>query len=527
MMNPFSFASIRRRVLRQPETPLVALLLLPLVVLLALIAVFSLSWRMTHDTPLLHYVALLIDKYHFALYRDVFETSMPGTFFFHLAIGKLLGYGDLAFRLVDMAWLGLLGTITFSFMKAFGRRVAWAGTLLFALSYYQLGHNAILQRDYLGVLPLAAAIWLTITPNRLPARWRAFFIGALFGAAATVKPHLALGLVALFFLPGSDGEEKAGSYGRSLRRSLPPAFVGFLLPLFFCLLWLWRMGSLPYFWEMLTSYLPLHVQLSGEHHLLLGREKVRYLLDGFMALGGHALWLLPALSGAVLALRRGGLSARQRRAVWLLAALALVYSIYPVLSGQFWDYHWIPFLYGLILLGSLALAPLPEGFKPKWLRLVPVAILMTVTVLALRPPADFMLQLRGIPIPAPKQGVVDELARVLRAKVGPDDLVQPLDWVGGSIHAMLLARTRIATPFLYDYHFYHHVSNPFIQRLRKRFIAKLETTRPKLIIEVTSMHKGKVGGHDSSTDFPQLRRLLATSYKVWEKCQRYTIYKRR
>ena len=480
-----------------------------------------------HDTPLLHYVALLVNKYHFALYRDVFETSMPGTFLFHLAIGKWLNYSDLAFRLVDIGWLGLLATISFGFLKTFSRRVAWAGTLLFALAYYQLGHNAILQRDYLGVLPLAAAIWLTITPLRLPSGWRAFFIGLLFGAAATVKPHLALGMLALFFLPGFVPAEKAGSYGKSLRRLFLPAFAGFILPPFFCVLWLWRVGSLPYFWEMLTSYLPLHVQLNGDHRLLFGWEKVKYLLVGLKHLGGHSLWLIPALSGVALTLHWGGLSGRQKRAVWLLVAMTLAYNIYPVLSGQFWDYHWIPFLYCIILLSSLVLMPLPEGFKPKWLRLVPVAILMTVTILALRPPADFLLQVRGIPIPAPKQGTVDDLARFMRANVGPDDCVQPLDWVGGAIHAMLLARVRIATPFMYDYHFYHHISNPFVQQLRKRFLEKLKKSQPKFIIEVTNMHKGKVSGADTTEDFPQLQRLLATSYTVREKCLRYTIYRRK
>jgi hypothetical protein len=300
-----------------------------------------------------------------------------------------------------------------------------------------------------------------------------------------------------------------------------------MLPPLFCLIWLWRMGALPSFWEMLTSYLPLHVQLSGDHRLLFGWEKAKYLLTGFVNLGGHALWLIPGLSGAVRTLRRGGLSDRQRRAVWLLAALTLVYSVYPVLSGQFWDYHWIPFLYCVILLGSLVLTPLPEGRSRKWPRLVPVAILMTITVLALRPPADFLLQIRGIPIPAPKQGTVDDLARFLRANVGSNDIVQPLDWVGGSIHAMLLARVRIATPFLYDYHFYHHISNPFIQRLRNRFIEKLEKSRPEYIIEVTNMHKGKISGRDTTDVFPQLGRLLTASYQVREKYIRYTIYQRK
>lgn len=87
-----------------------------LIIFLAELAL-SLNWRMEHDTPLLHYVAFLIDQHDFVPYKDVFETSMPGTFLFHLAIGKTLGYGDTAFRVVDIAYLMLLLTATWFLVR--------------------------------------------------------------------------------------------------------------------------------------------------------------------------------------------------------------------------------------------------------------------------------------------------------------------------------------------------------------------------------------------------------------------------
>jgi hypothetical protein len=71
---------------------------------------------MEHDTPLLHYVAFLMDQHGRFPYRDVFET-MPGAFAMHFVIAKLFGYGDVAFRTVDLVLLGLLCAATYLFMR--------------------------------------------------------------------------------------------------------------------------------------------------------------------------------------------------------------------------------------------------------------------------------------------------------------------------------------------------------------------------------------------------------------------------
>ncbi len=232
-----------------PEAEVVAtfFFLLPLTLLLLAEAILSLNWRIAHDAPLLHYVAFLIDRYHDVPYRDVFETSMPGTFLFHLAIGKTLGYGDLAFRVVDAVWLGMLLAVTWGILARFGRRVAWAGVVLFGLAYFQHGPGQSLQRDYIAVLPMAAAVLLQ-TVHRWNAPLRALGCGFLFGLAATIKPQLALGLpLLLAFLWVENRRE-------TQRRKFRPwghlfaALGGFLVPGLTCLLWLWLQGAWSAFW---------------------------------------------------------------------------------------------------------------------------------------------------------------------------------------------------------------------------------------------------------------------------------------
>ena len=140
-------------------------LLLPLTFLFTAEVTLSLKWRMVHDTPLLHYVAFLVDRFDSVVYRDVFETSMPGTFLFHLAIGKVVGYGDAGFRAIDLAWLGTLLAVTWLLMARFGQRVAWGSTVLFGLSYFQYGPSMSLQ----GITwPYCPSAWPSCWPLPVP-----------------------------------------------------------------------------------------------------------------------------------------------------------------------------------------------------------------------------------------------------------------------------------------------------------------------------------------------------------------------
>ena len=76
----------------------------------------------------------------------------------------------------------------------------------------------------------------------------------------------------------------------------------------------------------------------------IGAERMSLLLNQSLRLGGNGLWLIPASIGVYL---------NQNKKTYLLASLALCYAIYPAFSGQFFPYHYIPFIYFIILLASL------------------------------------------------------------------------------------------------------------------------------------------------------------------------------
>jgi hypothetical protein len=92
---------------------------------------------------------------------------------------------------------------------------------------------------------------------------------------------------------------------------------------------------------------------------------------------------------------------------------------------------------------------------------------------------------------------------------------------------MLENRAPIATSYVFDFYFYHHISNPYIQSLRADFMTQLSESKPRFIIEVTAIDKPWVSGEDTSRDFPELRAFLNEYYSVTMEKEDYIIYERR
>src|SRR5262245_27919401 len=165
-----------------------------------------------------------------------------------------------------------------------------------------------------------------------------------------------------------------------------------------------------------------------------------------------------------------------------MLGLLAAYAVYPTLSGQFWSYHWLPFGFVLACVAATCFADGVSAAPAALEIAAPLAFLVVTLSGGLRFPASFREQLAGAPAPPPLGGRVDEIAAYLKHSLEPGDTVQPLDWTGGAVHAMLRARARLATSFIYDFHFYHHLEEPYIQSLRRRFLAELDRAHPRFVI---------------------------------------------
>ena len=91
---------------------------------------------------------------------------------------------------------------------------------------------------------------------------------------------------------------------------------------------------------------------------------------------------------------------------------------------------------------------------------------------------------------------------------------------------MLEARVPPTSRYLYDFYFYHHVSNPEIQFIRKDLINQLVISRPKVIIQY---YDGRpwVSGKDTTREFPELQQFLTDNYYVDKDKNGYRLWMRK
>ena len=478
-----------------------------------LTARLSLHWRVMHDAPIMLYLGLLVEHFHKVPYRDFFDMNTPGTYFAFAVLGRLTGYADAALRVADLACLLLLMAATGFALRPFGWRPALVAPLLYGLSYMGLAQFHALQRESLMLVPIAAAIALLSPGSRVSLGNRALGTGLLLGVAATIKPAIVLDAAPFAsFLIAEAWQDPASGRLRPLAVAAALLLAGIAAPLLACWGYLVSTGAFTAFVDIARNYWPLYGQLGALHETVQPPERLAYIASGLWAYGGHRWWLLPAVVGLWSALQRSGPGTREGRFVLLNAGLLVTHSLYPAASGQFWPYHWFPLLLSLSFASALCLVQRESAVRTAtWA--APALILLLVVSLLVRPPAPLARDLAGLPPEDPYGERVREISGYLRSHLGANDTVQPLDWTGGAVDAMLRSRARLATPFVYDFHFYHHVSSPYIQQLRARFVTALYHARPTYVIRVLS-RKPWVQGVDTSRDFPELDYFLSLHYRL-------------
>ena len=490
--------------------------------ILLAVAVESLRWRYLHDAPLMIYAGFLIDQ-GAVPYRDFFDMNMPGTYFVMWTMGRLFGWTDLASRIFDLSLLAILSLATFGWMRPFGRWSAAFAAIAFPLQYLAMGDQVSLQREFIALVPLALALALACRgAGRLRPVVRGFLVGAFCAAALLIKPQLILLAlpVIVFLIQDARGEA-------SLPRMAAAVLAGLSLPCGATLLYLIVTGSLAPFLDIVMNYWPLYGSMTGDHQPIRGMDRTVYILRSWIS-----DLQTPLLPAALLGTVVRSVDPAMRRRAGLVGALLVAAALYPALSGQFWEYHWIPFRYVALCAASLIVCPaatsavLPAAFERKVLvsLLVPVVPVIVLLNLSLHEAGRLYRRVTQQEVQAPpKGGVPDEVCRFLRSHLQAGDTVQPLDWTGGAVHGMLLARTPLATRFIYDFHFYHHVeSSPYIHRLRQEFMQELTGKKPRFILQVLE-DKPWPEGADTTRSFPELEAYLARWYVVAQEGRTYRI----
>lgn len=464
-------------------------------IMLGLAAVSSLRWRYEHDAPIMIYAGYLVAG-GAVPYRDFFDMNTPGTYYVMAAAGSVFGWDESGFRYFDLFAMAALAALTYLWMRRFGMVAAMAAIVGFLLWYLKGNTVLSLQREYLLLLPFTGILGLVFAGNRLPLL-RAAAAGACAGVAMLIKPHALL--LVLPLLPVMFG---TGAHTVVWPRRAVVFAAGLLLPLTTMCVYLALTGGLAPFVDMARNYWPLYTAMTGGHSPISGWPRIIYLVVS-TGKGVATPYTALAILG-VFVLHKNGTYRREVR--WLCGLLCAA-ALYPAVAGQFWSYHWLPYYYLTLCCAAMSLTILPAVRRVSAMG-APLAVCVLLLYLS---GAAVSHVLQGRDTDPPKDGVPDAIAQYLRGHARTGDVVQPLDWSGGAVHGMLLARASLATRFMYDFHFYHHVDSPYIHRLRSEFLRELSAVRPRFIVLILE-HKPWPAGPGTTRDFPELQRILRSHY---------------
>ncbi len=486
------------------------LLTASLVAVFALFVLFGLGlaqWQYLGDPPLLNYAAWLMVEKGAMPYRDFFETSMPGTFIVHgavVALGLDANVPFIALGLALYAGLSLAGARILS-------RADIPSGLIFALLYMAVmlsfGAEALFQRELIGTAAVAAAIVIGLRGPHMIA------LGILFGLAALIKPQLAFTapIVAL---------ATCGLHRAPLLRSIAASLLGFAAPLVATGLWLWTNDALPQFMALVQDYLPLHIQQTTYHVFLEPTDRMKYLGKEAARFGGF--WVLvagPALLTLLQWIKRAEVSRTQHIILGMLTVIAAAYSLIPILAGQFWNYHYFPFIFFAALCACACLLFSSAQFSTS---IRTIAVLGAFGVPLIQTALLFDPQL--VAKNNRDMKVIAKMETALDRWLPEGGRVQPIDWTKGAIHAMLRAQADLATPFFYDYHFHHHQGSETIAGLRARFLTDLSRAAPEVILVVPTRPMMK--GLDVNNDWPALERYISENYRIVESAEDHVVHLR-
>jgi len=473
----------------------------------------SLGWPLVHDGPIMHYLAWRIGE-GAVPYRDLFDMNFPGTYLIHLAALRVLGAGDVGWRVFDLAWLAATAASLVAFARPWGTISAAGSALCFAAYHLAGGSWNAGQRDFL-LCPflIAGALGVAMWAERrrtgaagAGCHRSLHLAGLAVGAGMTVKPHVAAFAIGLAVMVAmTAGRSEAGT-----------AVTSFLVPVAVApagtILWIGSLGGLRAWRDIIVDYLvPLYSRLGGAEPWTVDRWHLWVPLGAAVAIS-----LVSAVSQRRFTVRHA------------VAALGVGYGAFHFLvQGKHWEYHLYPLAAFAALLAFAELDVLARtgtDVLPRARRAPAIALGLVLTALALA------LSVKGVdasdaPWARDKVQTVASVVRDVAPLLGPGDTVQVLDTTEGGIHALLRLGVRQPTRFLYDFHFFHDTATPAVRALRGELMRDLRAHPPRAVVV---FERGwPRGGYERLLSFPELSGFLGEAYRPAARGVGYTVYAQR
>lgn len=485
-----------------------------------ILAQHTFSWRYGEDVGFFYYFSWLVNEHHYLPYRDLHETSFPGSFLLYALITRISGYSVTAYNITHMLLFAALSGASFLSLQHIHRRMAWAGTCLFGSMYFLMHRSMHMQRDFLVLLFVLLAIAVMTCRWRLTLR--ASLTGLLFGMASAIKPHAALAAPfvvltgAMMHFSAMDVCNRRAAMQQCLRAALF-SLTGFVCVWLVIIASMIANGSWPFFYRMFTEYMPLYQKMNGIHIALSPQQRLQNALDW---LRGEMLgFLLPAVAGMVMVWQNAALNAAQKRLALMFVLLCPVFLVYVALGGKFWDYHQIPAHYFFCVTLSLCFIPFAtrnwQGFTARILFLLMATLFMLPSL-----SPNYVLAascLKNDPVCDSEEqaayAIEDRLEQFLRREVRPDERVEPLatSTLGPLFPAMLRAEIQPTTPYLEGFPLYHDANDNYVQHIRSDMLARMQKNPPRFIIRPVNFF---APGGATASQFDALDHFIENRYAL-------------
>ncbi len=454
-------------------------------------------WPLVNDAALMRYVVFLMHR-GMAPYRETGDINFPGAYaipWLSGVLAQVLHVSEAAMaRVTDALALLLAGLAMQRLLETKSGTDRWFGAIwagsLFALFHLRDGIGQANQRDLWMAVLLLWAVALVRDPKR------AALVGALIGAAVTIKPLAAAWLLFLFWTP---------------RRKI--ALLGFFAPLAAGVLFLAHWHSFGDFRRVLAVDLPYHARLAdGSLPQLLARSSAPSIL----------LLLLLASACLLLLTRpqaRTWLPPRSPEASLLLLATLLGLVCF-LAQGKGYPYQRYPYLAFFFPLAALAFrrASASSGRLARGLGLAGF-----VCGLCCAP-----AYLRAAARAAWPTEAAAAMESALRGQ--PDGEVQCIDAVSGCTDALLALGLRQATGTLYDEYLFPQTPAAWgtaypgfppgaalpraVLLARARFRPALEAHPPRMLIVFSWLFPEGPGDYRKLALWPWFQQYLAAHYTL-------------
>jgi hypothetical protein len=274
-------------------------------------------------------------------YRDVWDFKPPGIFVIFTAAQALLGRAMTSVRVVEAVGVLAMVVAFRSLARSVGLPSAagLVGGALAALTYAELGFWHTAQPESFGgmltayALAIGAHAWHRLDPPasispRLIAAW--LVMGALFGAAFLLKPHLGGGAVVCALAFSWLIWQRGRRVGAAISPWLAIA-IGAAVPILGMAAWLIARGAWPALSWTLFEFTPGYTKLGWTSNPLVlfafASLEVAFYISLLLPAGVLALFVLPKLTAA-----ERGLTA-------VVFAIVFVHVLGIAAQAKFFPYH--------------------------------------------------------------------------------------------------------------------------------------------------------------------------------------------